>query len=148
MLEINKLQLLISEKLVDSEVLFRNHRTLTAVYLAGYAIELALKLKIAKQFNFNAGFPENRSEFNVYLNTDNSRERLKDVITEIRQIKNHDLKKLLQFSGLEVQIKKNKLDSWSFVSSWDPSLRYQLGTKSQEEADRFWRNTKEILTLF
>jgi hypothetical protein len=117
MLEINKLQRLISEKLIDTEVLFRNHRTHATVYLAGYAIELALKLKIAEQFNFFDGFPENTSEFNVYLNTENSRERLKDVITEIRQIKNHDLKKLVQFSGLEVQIKINNLESWSFVSS-------------------------------
>jgi hypothetical protein len=145
MLEIERLNFLIAQRLLDSEILLKNHRTNSCVYLAGYAIELALKLKISMMFDLKDGFPESKSEFSHYLKDDRSFRKLKGVITEIGQIKNHDLNKLLFYSGCEVRIKENKWEMWSIVSLWDPSLRYKSVIKGEDEAKRFLKFTLEII---
>ena len=145
MLEIGEMRFLVSEKLLDSEILLKNHRTNACVYLAGYAMELALKLKISWIFDLKDGFPESKSEFSRYLQSAHSFSKLDGVIKEIRQIKNHDLNTLLFFSGSEVGVKRNKLEKWTMVSSWDPSLRYRTEIKGKEEAEYFLRSTKELI---
>lgn len=54
---------LVDQKLKDAEVLTANKRYASAIYMAGYALELTLKLKICKLFKFAQGFPENKAEF-------------------------------------------------------------------------------------
>jgi len=111
---------LIDQKLKDADVLITKRRYATAIYISGYAIELALKLKICKLFKFGQGFPENKVEFTIYQNSAKSQQLLLGAITQIKDIRNHDLNKLLFYSGVEYQIKLNYLYEWNLVVSWDP----------------------------
>jgi HEPN domain-containing protein len=139
------LKVLVDEKIMDVEVLLSNDRLATSVYIAGYAVELALKFKICKMFSFRHGFPEDKSEFEIYLNSEKSKDKLDGVVTQIRQIRHHDLSKLLFFSGAEFRIKENVLEEWVMVSSWDPEIRYTIRDIGKDEAIRFFSSTKKII---
>lgn len=125
---------LVDQKLKDAEVLIANRRYATAVYMAGYALELALKLKICKIFKFAQGFPENKAEFIIYQNNAKSQPILAGTITQIKDIRNHDLNKLLFYSGVEFRIKLNYLNEWNLVVSWDPEMRYKVQKVLKREA--------------
>ena len=139
------LKILISERISDAEILLSNDRFGSSVYIAGYAIELALKFKICKMYGFKLGFPENKPEFENYLNSDKSRDKLNGIVTQIRQIRHHDLTKLLFFSGAEVRIKENLLEEWGIVTSWDPEIRYSIKDITKDEAQLFFDSTKKII---
>lgn len=128
------LSALISQKLKDVDVLIANRRYSAAMYLAGYAVELALKLKICKIFKFEKGFLENKAEFSLYQNSVKSQKLLVGAITQLRDIRNHDLNKLLFFSGVEYTIKSKFLNEWNLVSGWDPEIRYKLQKVLKKEA--------------
>lgn len=145
MIKKKNLKLLISEKLLDSEILLKNNRFATSVYIAGYSVELALKLKLCRMFKFKEGFPENREEFGAYQNSGGSKERLDGVISQIRQIRNHDLNRLLFYSGAEIKIKENKFEQWLIVNAWDPELRYTLREVSKNEAMDFFGSSTELI---
>lgn len=116
----NTLRELVDQKLKDADVLIANRRYSAAIYISGYALELALKLNICNIFKFTQGFPEDKVEFGVYQNKLKSQKHLANTITKIKDIKNHDLNKLLFYSGVEYQIKLNYLNEWDLVVSWDP----------------------------
>src|ERR1043166_5785989 len=109
-------------KLKDAQILLDNRRYSSAIYLAGYAVELALKYRMCWLYRFKHGFPENATEFNTYLPTSSG--LLRTTITSIRQIKIHDLDKLLFFSGEEIPIKTHFATEWAEVSSWTHLDRY------------------------
>lgn len=125
---------LIAQKLKDTDVLVANRRYATAIYIAGYALELALKLKICKIFKFAQGFPENKIEFGVYQNNVKSQLLLAGAITQIKEIRNHDLNKLLFYSGVEYKIKLHYLNEWNLVAGWDPEMRYKVQRILKSEA--------------
>lgn len=72
---------LVDQKLKDADVLIANRRYTSAIYMAGYALELALKLKVCKIFKFLKGFSENKVEFIVYQNSAKSQQLLAGTIT-------------------------------------------------------------------
>lgn len=117
---------LVDQKLKDAEILIANRRYASAIYIAGYALELALKLKICKIFKFAEGFPESKAEFIFYQNSVKSQPLLAGTISQIKDIRNHDLNKLLFYSGAEYQIRLNFLNEWNLVVSWNPEMRYKL----------------------
>ena len=125
---------LIEQKLSDADILIANRRYASAIYISGYALELALKLKICKIFKFAQGFPENKTEFIFYQNSLKSQPLLAGTITQIKEIKSHDLNKLLFYSGVEVQIKLNFLTEWNLVAGWDPEMRYKIQKVPKREA--------------
>jgi AbiV family abortive infection protein len=102
------LQILAGDRLKDAEVLLANGRFGAAYYLAGYAVECALKACIAKLTKAE-DFPIKNSTNTVYI---------------------HDLKKLAATARVEVAIAqlsgsdqsfKNK---WEIVSWWSEESRY------------------------
>lgn len=111
-------------RLKDADALFSKQRFDAAYYMCGYAIELSLKLKICKIFNFDLGFPESQEDIKKYLEIHKSDIQLCNTIPEIRQIKNHDLNKLLSFSGVEYLVKKNFLYEWETIIDWSHQIRY------------------------
>ena len=76
-----------------------------------------MKLKICKIFKFAQGFPENKAEFDVYQNSVKSQLLLAGAITQIKDIRNHDLNKLLFYSGVEYQVRLHYLNEWNLVVS-------------------------------
>lgn len=88
-----------------------------AVYLCGYAIELALKARICRALDW-AGYPSTNKEFEDY-----------------QSFRTHDLDDLLHLSGVENPVVTSHLTAWSVVAKWDPTFRYRLvGTVSVEQS--------------
>src|SRR5689334_3330126 len=93
-------------RLRDAEVLFDGRRYDGAVYLCGYAIELALKARICTTLRW-AGFPERGNEFR-----------------DLQSFKTHDFEALLRLAGRE-NIRVAHLADWSVVVQWNPESRYE-----------------------
>ncbi len=117
---------LIFNKLKDAGILLSNRRYASAIYMAGYALELSLKLKICKIFKFAQGFPETRPEFVLYQNSAKSQGLLSRTISQLKEIRNHDLNKLLLYSGERYKIRSVYSAEWNMVASWDPEMKYKL----------------------
>ena len=118
------LKYLILNKTKDAQALFKNGRYAASIYLAGYAAEIALKNKICSTLQFNSGFPETRQELSSYLQHIN---RNNPVVLNISlgDIRNHDLAKLLFYSGAELRIQSNFYKEWNIVKKWNPENRYK-----------------------
>ena len=113
-ISIDDLQAIAKARLQDASLLFTNLRPDGALYLGGYAVELALKARICKTLNWT-GFPEKRSEFENFSS-----------------FKTHKLDVLLALSGQEQRIKSEYLWAWSAVATWDPEARYRPIGKTPE----------------
>lgn len=128
MISSKDLQSIANDRLLDAEVLFKGNRYDGAVYICGYAVEVALKYRICITLNWTA-FPSTKKEFENY-----------------RSLKVHDLDLLLSFTGIESRIKSNSLADWSIVSKWDPEKRYDVGGSIIErDAQAMINSTKTIL---
>ena len=101
-----------------------------AVYLCGYAVEIALKARICQTLNWITGFPETQSEFQ-------DRGAL---------LKTHNFQVLLEYTAIQENIRKNFLNEWSIVRPWSPEQRYNpVGTKSLIDADEMLAATQKLL---
>jgi len=98
-------QKLAEERLAEAKVLLANGHSSGAYYLAGYAIECALKSKIARGF---------RSDEIPELKT-------------VQKIYTHDLSVLVGLAGLSRELEEN-LDlyrRWTIAKSWSEGARYK-----------------------
>jgi HEPN domain-containing protein len=101
-------------RLEDARVLLKGARYDGAVYVCGYAIELALKASICKHMQW-LEFPDDKKSYSNF--------------------KTHDLDVLLSLSGREAAIKTQHLAEWSVIASWDPELRYrEIGSATAQDA--------------
>ena len=125
---------LINLRLRDAEALFEKRRYHSSIYMARYAIEIALKYKICKMYFFTKGFPETKAEFELYYPAKGSKKNLRQVIKKIQEIRHHDLSKLLFYSGSEVKIKLTLLNEWNLIANWNPEMRYKPNTTKKAEA--------------
>lgn len=122
------LQKMARAKLEDAETLLQAGRYDGAVYICGYAIELALKARICLVLNWN-DYPATNAEFRQY-----------------QSFKTHDLKILLRLSGTEAIMTSKYRGEWSTVSVWTPELRYQaVGSTSFQTASSMITDTKTLL---
>lgn len=101
-----ELRRMAAAKLADAIVLHRAGRYDNAVYICGYAVELALKARICDTLGWD-GYPEVRSEFRY-----------------LQSFQTHSLGMLLHLSGREVHIKNDFPDAWRVVSQWNSAARY------------------------
>ncbi|SIN78465.1 HEPN domain-containing protein [Chitinophaga niabensis] len=131
-------------RLKDSNVLLRNKRYNAAIYLAGYAIELMLKLKICHIFRFKHGFPENEIEFNTCKDAA-SFAFFSTAIAKLKQIKHHNLAELLRYSGKEITIFTKCSSEWAGILNWGPNHRYSSKIVRKATAAEFIRNCKIII---
>src|SRR5512134_3735066 len=126
MIRRDELRKLAQARLKDAEVLYKSRRYAGAVYLCGYAVELALKARICRTLKWE-GFPEARAEMQDY-----------------RSFIVHNLDVLLHLSGVEVRVKTRYRASWDIVATWDPQLRYQpIRHTTQQDA----RNMTEATAI-
>jgi HEPN domain-containing protein len=105
-------QKLAEGRLAEARLLLENGQPSGAYYLAGYAIECALKARIAKGFR-------------------------KDEIPELRRVQNiytHDLNNLLRLADLEEDLDAEKKSNpdlyqrWEIVKTWSEGARYKVWT--------------------
>ena len=100
-------QTLASERLEDAVALLDAGRFACAYYIAGYAVECALKACIAKRTRQNEFPPKDAPKYYV-----------------------HDLAKLLDFTGLGPEVDHPETDpvfraNWAVVKDWSEQSRYQ-----------------------
>ncbi|HSW66740.1 MAG TPA: HEPN domain-containing protein [Bacillota bacterium] len=116
---------LASDRYDDAQALSTNSRYDGAVYMCGYVVELALKNAIATTLGWQNYPPNNDNRFAAFFS--------------------HDLELLLTLSGKEALIKLNNLADWSIVSSWNPSMRYTIGSSfTQQQAADMLTATQNI----
>lgn len=130
MITIRELKTISKAHLKDAEVLFQNRRYDSAIYLCGYAVELALKSRICKTLRWN-GFPESRKEFEKY-----------------KSFRTHDLDVLLTLSGLDEKIKKLYLLDWTVAAKWNPEIRYRTtGITNRNNANDMIKSTVNLIKI-
>ena len=139
------LKALITRRLGDARVLLKNRRYPAAIYLAGYGVELALKYRICKLMQLSRGFPENKEEFNWYCQ-DARRSFLRQTITELREIRHHNLTGLLHFSGEQINIETDLPAEWNTVCSWRPEMRYNSKIIRMQLAKEFYKCANSIIS--
>ncbi len=95
-------------RIKDARILFENKAYDGALYICGYAIEVALKAIICKSLSLS-GIPHTSEEF-----------------SNIARIKTHNLEELLKQvpSGVSGKIKSTYFGDWSIVLQWNPEMRY------------------------
>ncbi len=104
-------------RLKDAQILLAGKRYDGAVYVCGYAIELALKARICALLKWS-GYPDTRGEF-----------------ANLTSFRTHDLAVLLRLSGRADRIRTKHLIDWSVVAEWDSESRYRvIGTAKQKDA--------------
>lgn len=117
MLATTEVKRIASARLRDAKVLLDAKRYDGAVYLCGYAVELALKARICKTHKWS-GYPETAKEF-----------------TGLQSFKVHDLDLLLRLTGKEQSVKAGFLAEWSAVAAWNPEARYKpVGSANESDA--------------
>ncbi len=102
-------------KLADAVVLRQAGRYDNAVYLGGYAVELALKARICDTLGWD-GYPETGGEFH-----------------HLQSFRTHDLAILLHLSGQETRIENDFHDAWGVVSNWNSAARYLAAGSANED---------------
>ena len=105
-------------RLLDAKELLRAKRYDGAVYVCGYAVEIALKARICRSLGWTE-YPSIKRDFQ-----------------NLQSFKSHDLDVLLRLSGVESNIKTNHIGEWSAVATWDPEVRYKpVGTATRQDAE-------------
>ena len=130
--------------MLDSKVLLANRRYFASIYIAGYALELALKYRICRMMQFNRGFPESKAEFNAYY-SDTGKVLLRTTIREIRDIRHHKLPLLLRYSGEQVNIERNFTSAWECIKYWNPGMRYTDPVVRKHKARDFLTSCRIII---
>jgi hypothetical protein len=130
MLDVATLTTLAQARLEDADVLVAAQRFDGAIYICGYAIEIALKARICKTLGW-AGYPSIRAEFQNF-----------------QTFKTHDLDVLLHLSGVESQVKTQFLADWSVVATWNPEARYEpAGKVMQADAQQMLASVRVLLGI-
>ena len=118
MLATRELQKIASARLRDAKALFAAKRYDGAVYICGYAVELALKARICKTLKW-LGYPVTNKEFE-----------------SLHSFKVHDLDRLLHLSGKELSVRTAYLAEWSAIAAWNPEVRYTpIGSAKAVDAE-------------
>jgi HEPN domain-containing protein len=119
-------QALTRDRLADARALLRAHRYCAAYYIAGYAVECALKSCIARQINRH-DFPDKKVVNDSYT---------------------HDLSKLIGTADLKARLEvaysgdKDLERNWEIVRDWSAEDRYNPNI-SRDDAHELYRAITE-----
>jgi len=116
-------------RLADAEALLKSRRYDAALYICGYAVEIALKARICRTLHW-VGYPATKKEFERY-----------------KTFQTHDLEVLLRLSGRAETVRRRALDEWSFlVETWNPELRYgPVGTVPRQRACEMINSARTVI---
>ncbi len=117
MLPTKEVRRIAAARLQDAGALHAAERYDGAVYLCGYAVELALKARICRTLKWS-GYPLTNAEF-----------------AGLSSFKVHDLELLLKLTGRAALVKAHHLVEWSVVLTWKPEDRYkEIGSAGHEQS--------------
>lgn len=113
-----ELQQLAKDRIADAKALLAAKRWAGAYYLAGYAVECALKACVIVHLNTTDEFPERKFS---------------------EQCWTHDLDRLMTLAGLKAALDADGvlapelLHNWDIVKEWTESSRYSRTTREDAE---------------
>ncbi len=149
MILMQTLNFLINQKKRDAEVLYDGKRFASAVYIYGYAIEIALKKRICLTLGFTQGFPETQSELDYYIKRVTSNQvrsaGIQFAFKRVGEIRSHNLSQLLYYSGKELAVNQQFLAEWNAVSKWNPEQRYLRRQTREKTAADFFKAARLII---
>src|SRR5687768_7434416 len=109
MLTFRDLRKMAAARVEDAKALVAAGRYDGATYIVGYAIEYAIKARIATSLLACRGFPEKPQEF-----------------TSLCNLRNHKLEELVKIANRDTHVDRPRYKStWSyFLNNWKPEARY------------------------
>jgi HEPN domain-containing protein len=129
-ISITNLEAIARARLEDARALLAAGRYDGAVYVCGYAVEVALKAKICRILNWQE-FPQTSGEFQAY-----------------RSFQTHELDVLLRLSGQEPKIKQQHFGLWNVVAVWRPESRYNaIGSVGRTDAEEMINSADQLLEV-
>jgi len=145
-LTVEELTKLAKSRLEEAEILLASQKYDAAVYLGGYAIELAIKAKICQVLRWSE-LPPSAGDC----------KKISDKLYNKDFIKTHNVADLSDFlfclSGSTTAREIDRADlriAWSnFSTHWSEQNRYKpIGSLTELEADGYLKYIRELLTFF
>jgi hypothetical protein len=139
MAELIVLRKLSRERLAESSVLLAANYCDGAKYICGYAVESALKHRIAKSLNWKSYPPENPAQSG------------NPGFKGLESFRTHDPEILLMLTGKykEVYSDPGLLAAWNLLKSWNSEIRYEISPKTptqlQAEVSNMIAAAKQIV---
>jgi HEPN domain len=128
MVPVADLRKIAKARLVDADTLFGAGRYDGAIYLCGYAVEIALKARICRTLKW-PGYPSTNKEFEGY-----------------QSFRTHDLVVLLHLSGIESKITAKYFAERSIVATWKSNLRYRpIGSATAQDVADMIKSARRIV---
>ncbi|WEK36725.1 MAG: hypothetical protein P0Y53_04350 [Candidatus Pseudobacter hemicellulosilyticus] len=137
---------LITHRMKDARVLADKRRFLAAVYIAGYAVELALKYRICLHLQFEYGFPETKAELVSELTNVNRSAEIRFSVT-LPELKSHNFEGLSEISMVNIILENTVPKEWKLVNTWVPAIRYQKKRFTEKQAAIFLKAAERIIQL-
>lgn len=130
MIGIAELDRIAQARLADAKALLAAGRHDGAIYLCGYAVEVALKARICRTLNWPE-FPTTGGEFQPY-----------------KSFQTHELDVLLRLSGQEQRVKQQHFGDWNTVAVWKSESRYNVvGTARKSDAEAMIIAAEQLLKV-
>lgn len=113
-------------RLNEAELLLRHRDWDGAYYLAGYAVEFALKIRVIAQLMKSNSFPDKKLAENFYK---------------------HELTLLRKLAELDDEMDNDVAVSpqWDIVKDWSEQTRYMVGKSEKEATDLYEAIEKGVL---
>ena len=113
-------------RLKEAELLLRHRDWDGAYYLAGYAVEFALKIRVIAQLMKSNSFPDKKLAENFYK---------------------HELTLLRKLAELDDEMDNDVAVSpqWDIVKDWSEQTRYMVGKSEKEATDLYEAIEKGVL---
>ena len=110
-------------RIEEAEVLLKAGKWDGAYYVAGYAVECALKSCIIKMLMARDAFPEKKFSAECYQ---------------------HDLDQLLKLAGMEDEMNQSGpvAAKWAIVKDWSEQSRYEFG-RDEPEVREFFKDIND-----
>jgi epoxyqueuosine reductase QueG len=132
MISITDLEKTALARLNDAEWLVKGQRFDSAIYLCGYCLEVAFKVRLCKDAN-RADFPETSPEFKLH---------------DLKNWQTHSLKELSELCHLDrIFKKKYKREFFTIRRIWSVEMRYKLSYLQKEDAEDFLAAIKTFLKV-
>src|SRR5579864_6535031 len=130
MIPVTELDRIALARLDDAKTLLVAGRHDGAIYLCGYAVEVALKARICRTLNWPE-FPTTGGEFQPY-----------------KSFQTHELDVLLRLSGQERNVKEQNFGDWNTVAVWKSDSRYNVvGTAQKNDAEAMIKAAEQLLKI-
>lgn len=132
MFSLVQLRQMARDKLRYAVVLGKGKRYDGALYLCGYAVEIALKSRIVQTLGW-ADFPDADNEWKKHH----------------KFIRTHELELLVKWSGCEVQLSNRPLaPHWNRMQQWTPETRYKItGATTRSAAEQAIRSARILVNF-